>query len=151
MIIDQSECLVCFFFLHWINSSALFSKKTALLLTNQNGDIFSCILLVIKMHQSIPAVPPGICLVFLINGKFLGAGHLSVICPVEALKAEGQCPSPTPLSFWPDVKWRNIFHYTWYGFLFKHLTKNWLIEWNKCGWLWNMTIDAHSKLLMWPC
>jgi len=46
LITDQSECLVWFFFLHWINSFLhCFRKKTALLLTNQNGEIFSCILL----------------------------------------------------------------------------------------------------------
>ena len=46
LIIDQSECLVCFLFLHWINSFLHFfqkkkKKKTELLLTNQNGEIFS--------------------------------------------------------------------------------------------------------------
>ena len=46
LIIDQSEWLVCFFFF------ALFSKKTALLLTNQNGDIFSCIFLAGKQFLS---------------------------------------------------------------------------------------------------
>ena len=44
LIIDQSECLVCFLFLHWINSFLYCLKKTALLLTNQNGEIFSCII-----------------------------------------------------------------------------------------------------------
>ena len=35
--------------------SALFSKKTALLLTNQNGEIFSCILLaLIQVKDSLP-------------------------------------------------------------------------------------------------
>ena len=38
LIIDQSECLVCFLFLHCFQK-----KKTALLLTNQNGEFFSCI------------------------------------------------------------------------------------------------------------
>ena len=48
-IIDQSECLVCFLFLHWINSFLhCFKKKTALLLTNQNGEIFSYTLLGMK-------------------------------------------------------------------------------------------------------
>ena len=53
LIIDQSECLVCFLFFHWINSfrHCLEKKKTALLLTNQNGDILSCILL--KMKRGI--------------------------------------------------------------------------------------------------
>ena len=47
LIIDQSECLVCFLFLHWINSFLYcLKKKPALLLTNQKGEIFSCILLV---------------------------------------------------------------------------------------------------------
>ena len=50
LIIDQSECLVCFFFLHWSNSFLHCLKKTALLLTNQNGEIFSCILLVKLFH-----------------------------------------------------------------------------------------------------
>ena len=45
LIIDQSECLVCFLLLHWINSFLHCFKKTALFLTNQNGEIFSCILL----------------------------------------------------------------------------------------------------------
>ena len=45
LIIDQSECLVCFLLLHWINSFLYCFKKTALLLTNQNGEIFSCIIL----------------------------------------------------------------------------------------------------------
>ena len=46
LINDQSDWLVCFLFLHWINSFLhCFWKETALLLTNQNGDIFSCILL----------------------------------------------------------------------------------------------------------
>ena len=50
LIIDQSECLICFLVLHWINSflHCFKEKKTALLLTNQNGEFFSCILLVIK-------------------------------------------------------------------------------------------------------
>ena len=37
LIIDKSECLVCFLFLHWINSFLHCLKKTALLLTNQKG------------------------------------------------------------------------------------------------------------------
>mgnify|MGYP006896110282 CR=1 FL=1 len=45
LIIDQSECLVCYLFLHWMNSFLYCLKKTALLLTNQNGEIFLCILL----------------------------------------------------------------------------------------------------------
>ena len=40
LIIDQSECLVCYLFLHGINSVALFTKKTALLLTNQIEKFF---------------------------------------------------------------------------------------------------------------
>ena len=36
--------LLLLFALNWL-SSALFSRKTALLITNQNGEIFSCILL----------------------------------------------------------------------------------------------------------
>ena len=44
--------------LHWINSFLLYfqnKKKTALLLTNQNGEIFSCILLETKT-----SVPPSV-------------------------------------------------------------------------------------------
>ena len=51
LIIDQSECLVCFLFLHWINSLLHCLKKTALVLTNQNGEIFSCILLEEKWEK----------------------------------------------------------------------------------------------------
>ena len=40
LIIDQSEYLVCYLFLHGINSVALFTKKTALLLTNQIEKFF---------------------------------------------------------------------------------------------------------------
>ena len=49
LIIDQSEYLICFLFVHWINTFLhCLKKKTALLLTNQNGEIFSCILLGMK-------------------------------------------------------------------------------------------------------
>ena len=65
LIIDQSECLVCCLFLHWINSFLhCFKKKTALLLTNQNGEIFSCILLELKN-------------VFLLHFLVLAAGSFS--------------------------------------------------------------------------
>ena len=41
LIIDQSECLVCFLFLHWINSFLhCFKKKTALLLNQSKWRIF---------------------------------------------------------------------------------------------------------------
>ena len=54
LIIDRSECLVCFLFLHLINSFLhCFRKKTAQLLTNQNGEIFSCILLVMVLMWSL--------------------------------------------------------------------------------------------------
>ena len=53
VIIDQSECLICYLFLHWINTFLHRLKKTALLLTNQNGEIFSCILLGIKWNKLV--------------------------------------------------------------------------------------------------
>ena len=53
LIIDQSECTVCFLFLHWINSFLhRLKKKTVLPLTNQNGEIFSCILLLLKNESN---------------------------------------------------------------------------------------------------
>ena len=48
LIIEQSKCWVCFLFLYWISSFLHCFKKTALLLTNQNGKLFSCILLIQK-------------------------------------------------------------------------------------------------------
>ena len=60
LIIDQSECLVCYLFLHWINYFLhCFKKKNALLLTNQNGEIFSCTLLCRSAFSK----------------RFVGAGH----------------------------------------------------------------------------
>ena len=41
LIIDQPECLVCYLFLHWINSFLhCLQKKTAVLSFNQSGKIF---------------------------------------------------------------------------------------------------------------
>ena len=50
LIIDQSECLVCFLSLHWINSFLHCLKKKPLHCSsaNQNGEIFSFILFSIQ-------------------------------------------------------------------------------------------------------
>ena len=60
LIIDQSECLVCHLFLHWINSFLCSFKKNYTALNQSEWRNFSCILLTYKLPPPTEQLRPSV-------------------------------------------------------------------------------------------
>ena len=108
LINDQSECLVCYLFLHWINSFFTVEKKIALLLTNQNAEMFQCILLASEPQPQVSRLKwqlqkgqlPSLGCVDSLSIRNEKAG----CCSIVALMKAGHARQTKYLDFYPFCK-----------------------------------------------